>query len=50
MDHYYPNSAWLSLQKDAFDRLYRYKSARGLATWEQALDSLLSSIEESVVE
>jgi len=41
MDHYYPNSAWLCLRKDVFDRLYQYKSRRGLPTWEQALESLL---------
>jgi hypothetical protein len=41
MDIYYPNSAWLRLRQDVFDRLYAYKSRRGLATWEQALDSLL---------
>jgi hypothetical protein len=41
MDLYYPNSAWVCLRKDVFDRLGRYKSRRGLATWEQALESLL---------
>jgi len=41
MDLYYPNSAWLCLRKDVFDRLHRYKVRRGLLTWEQALESLL---------
>lgn len=41
MEHYYPNSAWLCLHQDVFDRLYRYKIRRGLPTWEQALESLL---------
>lgn len=41
MDHYYPNSAWLCLRRDAFDRLYRYKVGQGLPTWEQALERLL---------
>jgi Family of unknown function (DUF6084) len=41
MNHYYPNSAWLCLHKDVFDRLYRYKVGRGLPTWEQTLESLL---------
>ena len=36
MDHYYPNSAWLCLRKDVFDRLQQYKSKQGLPTWEQA--------------
>jgi hypothetical protein len=42
---YYPNSAWLCLRKDVFDRLYAYKSRRGLPTWEQALESLLPTQE-----
>ncbi len=46
MDAYYPNSAWLCLRQDAFDRLAAYKSRRGLATWEQALESLLAGAEE----
>ena len=29
MDHYYPNSAWLCLRQDVFDRLYQYKSRQG---------------------
>lgn len=48
MDHYYPNGAWLCLHKDVFDRLRQYKSRRGLATWEQALERLLSAAEEPV--
>jgi hypothetical protein len=41
MDSYYPNSVWLNLRKDVFDRLYQYKVERGIATWEQALESIL---------
>src|SRR5581483_5759152 len=41
MDHYYPNSAWLALRKDVFDRLHEFKRERGIATWEQALERLL---------
>ncbi len=41
MDHYYPNSAWLRLRRDAFERLYAYKREHGLATWEEAIESLL---------
>lgn len=41
MDHYYPGSVWLRISRDAFERIYRYKRARGLPTWEQALTSLL---------
>jgi hypothetical protein len=46
IDAYYPNSAWLCLHRDAFDRLYEYKRRRGMATWEQALESLLEGVDE----
>ena len=41
MDSYYPNTAWLCLRRDVFDRLYRYKVRHGIPTWEQALERLL---------
>lgn len=43
---YYPNTAWLSLRKDVFDRLAAYRSQRGLPSWEQAVESLLLGAEE----
>ncbi len=42
MDVYYPNTAWLCLQRDVFDSLYQYKVRNALATWEQALKRLLA--------
>lgn len=42
MDLYYPNSAWLSLRRDVFERLYDYKVRNGIPTWEEALSGLLS--------
>ncbi|HMF56131.1 MAG TPA: DUF6084 family protein [Pyrinomonadaceae bacterium] len=50
MDIYYPNSAWLSLRKDVFDRLHEFKRRRGIPTWEQALERILSAAEEKDVE
>jgi len=47
MDSYYPNSAWLQIRQDVFDRLYQYKSQAGLATWEEALDRLLEPAREA---
>ena len=47
MDLYYPNSAWLRLRRDAFERLYEYKRKEGLATWEQAIEHLLPLKEEA---
>jgi hypothetical protein len=48
MDHYYPQSAWLCLRRDVFDRLDRYRSRGGHPTWEHALESLLAATEEPV--
>lgn len=45
MDIYYPNSAWLCLRRDVFERLYQYKVAHGIPTWEQALESILPALE-----
>jgi len=49
MDHYYPNTALLSLQKDIFDRLDSYGRNHGPLTWEHALDRLLASANEPVI-
>jgi Family of unknown function (DUF6084) len=45
MDIYYPNTAWLCLRRDIFERLYRYKIAHGIPTWEQALERMLPKAE-----
>ncbi len=42
MDHYYPNTAWLCLRRDVFDRINQLKMRRGIPTWEQALEYLLA--------
>ncbi|MGH2344669.1 MAG: DUF6084 family protein [Chloroflexota bacterium] len=42
---YFPNSAWLRVRTDVFDRLYAYKSRQALPTWEEALDRLLERSE-----
>ena len=46
MDHYFPNSSWLRLRRDVFDRLYQYKIDGGIPTWEQTIENLLASAEE----
>ncbi len=48
MDLYYPNSAWLSLRRDVFERLYQYKIQKRFSTWEQTFESLLATQEEAV--
>jgi hypothetical protein len=44
MERYYPNSAWLCLRKDVFDRLYEFKQAHGLPTWEETLEALMPAV------
>jgi hypothetical protein len=41
VEHYYPQTAWLCLQRDAFDALCRHKRQQGLPTFERALEDLL---------
>jgi hypothetical protein len=48
MEEHYPNTAWLCLRRDLFDRLNRFKTQRGLPTWEHALESLLAEAGEPV--
>jgi hypothetical protein len=43
IDHYFPNTGWLRLQRDTIEALSHYKSVRGLTTWEDAIVSLLTS-------
>ncbi len=50
MDSYYPNSAWLNLRRDAFEKLQKYKTQRGIPTFEQALESLLPDAETNIEE
>lgn len=50
MEIYYPNSAWLCLRRDVFDRLYRYKVRHGIPTWEQAIESVLPEEEPDTEE
>jgi Family of unknown function (DUF6084) len=47
IESYYPNSAWLSLRKDVFDRLYQYKVRYGIPTWEQTVERVLAAVEET---
>jgi hypothetical protein len=46
MEHHYPNSAWISVARDSFDRLWSFKRKAGLETWEQVFDRLLPDSED----
>jgi len=43
MEAYYPNGAWLRLRRDVFEHLNDYKTQRGIGTFEEAIERLLSS-------
>jgi hypothetical protein len=47
MDRHYPNSAWLSLRRDIFERLCAFKRENGIATWEETVERLLRETEIS---
>lgn len=42
MEEHFPNSAWVCIRRDVFDRLYAFKRANGDATWENTIERLLS--------
>ncbi len=48
MDQYYPNSAWLALRKDTFEKLYQYKVREGIPTWEEAVERALNALPEAM--
>jgi uncharacterized protein DUF6084 len=48
MDIHYPNSAWLCLRRDVFDRLHRFKIQRAIPTWEQTIESILPADEDKI--
>jgi len=48
MDMYYPNSAWLALQRDTFEKLYQYKVREGIPTWEEVFERALNALQETV--
>jgi hypothetical protein len=46
MDIYYPNSAWLCLRRDVFERLYQYKVEHAIPSWEQVLERILPAADQ----
>ncbi len=48
MEHYYPNSAWLNLRRDVFERLREFKTKHFILSWEKTFEKLLS--EQKVVD
>jgi hypothetical protein len=48
IDEYYPNSAWLCLRRDAFEKLYEYKVRNGIPTWEEVIERVIANADEPV--
>ncbi|MGH9704651.1 MAG: DUF6084 family protein [Candidatus Acidiferrales bacterium] len=48
IDAYYPNSAWLALRRDAFEKLHQFKMREGIPTWEEAIERAFSALPEAV--
>lgn len=48
MDLFYPNTAWMCLRRDVFERLYKLKVEQGITSWEQLLEELLAAQDEAV--
>ena len=48
IQHYFPNSAWMRLNKEVFDKVYLYKARLGLPTMEDAMLRLLQASGEEV--
>jgi hypothetical protein len=50
MNEHYPNTAWLSLDRGLFERLYAFRRREGLADWEQTITRLLPEPNEPKAE
>jgi hypothetical protein len=48
IDEYYPNTAWLCLRRDAFERIYEYKVRNGIPTWEEVIERIFQNADEPV--
>ena len=41
MDLYFPGTGWIRLQREMLDKLERFRTIRGLPSWERTFDTLL---------
>lgn len=49
MNEHYPNSAWMYLDRDVFDRLYAYKQRNGFTSWDATVTRLLAAVDDTEV-
>ena len=45
MQAYYPNSVWLCLAREVYDRVDDYKRRCALTSWEAAVEKLLQEVQ-----
>ncbi|HVM46824.1 MAG TPA: DUF6084 family protein [Candidatus Acidoferrum sp.] len=43
MEHHNPNSSWVPLRRDTYERLYAHRRRHSLMTWEETIDHLLQT-------
>jgi hypothetical protein len=48
IDLHHPNTAWLGLRRDVFERLYDYKVQHGLATFDEAVERMIQDVPKVV--
>jgi hypothetical protein len=46
IDRYFPDSAWLRLRRESFDRLAAYRARHTLVSWEDTVDKLIEEAAE----
>jgi len=49
MDHYFPNGAWIRVQRESLEALQRFKAERALPTWDDTVAALLANVPLSEV-
>lgn len=41
MDAYYPDTAWICLRREVFEKLNEFRASHGISSWENALEQVL---------
>lgn len=47
MDHFYPGTGWLRLDRDVLAELLRFKATRALTSWDEVVTTLLAAADDS---
>jgi hypothetical protein len=50
MDFFFPGTGWIRIPRNTLDRLERFKTVKGLPTWDQAFELLLKEAEATDAE